>query len=57
MKITIDIPQEFEKHFNEDRFEDSLKNLARNPIDFRRWVVHWELRTQQLQMGNTKRTT
>lgn len=27
MKITIDIPQEFEKHFNEDRFKDSLKRI------------------------------
>ncbi len=27
MKILIDIPQDFEKHFNEDRFEDSLKRI------------------------------
>ena len=27
MKMTIDIPKEFERHFNEDRFEDSLKHL------------------------------
>ena len=27
MKIIIDIPEEFEKHFDNDRFEDSLKRL------------------------------
>lgn len=27
MKITIDIPKEFEKHFSEDRFKDSLERL------------------------------
>ena len=27
MKVTIDIPKEFEKHFDNDRFEDSLKRL------------------------------
>lgn len=27
MKILIDIPQDFEKHFNEDRFKDSLLRL------------------------------
>lgn len=27
MRVTIDIPKEFEKHFNNDRFEDSLKRL------------------------------
>ena len=28
MKLLISIPQEFENHFNEDRFEDSLYRLA-----------------------------
>lgn len=27
MKITIDIPKEFEKHFSEDRFKDSLERI------------------------------
>jgi hypothetical protein len=27
MKITIEIPKEFEKHFGEDRFKDSLERL------------------------------
>lgn len=27
MKITIDIPKEFEKHFGEDRFKDSLERI------------------------------
>lgn len=27
MKITIDIPKEFEQHFNEDKFKDSLLRL------------------------------
>lgn len=27
MKVTIEIPKEFEKHFDNDRFEDSLKRL------------------------------
>lgn len=27
MKVTIDIPQKFERHFNKDKFEDSLKRL------------------------------
>ena len=27
MKITIEIPKEFEKHFNEDRFKDSLERV------------------------------
>lgn len=27
MKIIIDIPQEFEKHFDNDRFKDSLERI------------------------------
>lgn len=27
MQIVIDIPKEFEKHFNSDRFEDSLSRV------------------------------
>lgn len=27
MKITIDIPKEFEKHFDNDRFKDSLERV------------------------------
>ena len=27
MKITIDIPKEFEEHWKDDRFEDSLNRL------------------------------
>lgn len=27
MKVVIDVPQDFEKHFNEDRFEDSLERI------------------------------
>lgn len=27
MKITIELPKEFEEHFRRDRFEDSLKRL------------------------------
>lgn len=27
MRITIDIPKEFEKHFSEDRFRDSLERI------------------------------
>lgn len=33
MKITINIPQDFEKHFNEDRFEDSLKRIKADVHD------------------------
>lgn len=33
MKITMDIPEEFEKHFNEDRFEDSLKRIITDVTD------------------------
>jgi hypothetical protein len=28
MKLLIDIPKEFEEHFNKDRFEDSLHRLS-----------------------------
>lgn len=28
MKIVIEIPKEFEEHFNSDRFEDSLARVA-----------------------------
>lgn len=27
MKITIEIPEEFKEHFNQDRFEDSLMRV------------------------------
>lgn len=27
MKITIEIPKEFEEHYNRDNFEDSLKRI------------------------------
>lgn len=33
MKITIDIPKVFEKHFNEDRFKDSLERIERDVRD------------------------
>ena len=33
MKITIDIPKEFEKHFNNDRFKDSLKRIITDVTD------------------------
>lgn len=28
MKVIIEIPKEFENHFDKDRFEDSLKRLS-----------------------------
>lgn len=28
MRLEIDIPKEFEEHFNSDRFEDSLRRLS-----------------------------
>ncbi len=28
MKIEIEIPKEFEAHFNQDRFEDTLQRLS-----------------------------
>lgn len=34
MKITIDIPTEYEKHFNKDRFKDSLERLKRDAGTF-----------------------
>lgn len=33
MKVTIDIPKEFEKHFNYDRFRDSLKHIITDVTD------------------------
>ena len=33
MKVVIDIPQEFEKYFNEDRFKDSLERIAADMHD------------------------
>lgn len=27
MKVTIEIPKEFEEYFNQDRFEDSLERI------------------------------
>ena len=33
MKITLDIPKEFERHFNNDRFKDSLKRIMTDVTD------------------------
>jgi hypothetical protein len=33
MKILIDIPKEFEQHFNEDRFKDSLERIEADIYD------------------------
>ena len=33
MKITIDIPKEFERHFKEDKFRDSLLRLKTDTQD------------------------
>lgn len=33
MKVEIEIPKEFEEHFNYDRFEDSLKRVATDILD------------------------
>lgn len=32
MKITIDIPQDFEEHFNQDKFKDSMGRIAADII-------------------------
>ena len=32
MKLIIDIPQEFEEHFNQDRFKDSMGRIAADVI-------------------------
>ena len=33
MRITIDIPKEYEKHFDNDRFENSLKRISIDVMD------------------------
>lgn len=33
MKIILDIPKDFEKHFNNDRFKDSLKRIEADVHD------------------------
>ena len=33
MKIVIEVPHEFEQHFKEDRFEDSLERVAYDAMD------------------------
>lgn len=33
MKLILDIPKEFEKHFNEDRFKDSLERIKADIYD------------------------
>lgn len=33
MKIIIDIPEEFENHFDNDRFEDSFKRIITDVTD------------------------
>lgn len=33
MKVTIDIPKEFELHFKNDRFKDSLKRIMTDVTD------------------------
>lgn len=32
MKILIDIPEEFEEHFNQDKFKDSIGRIAADVI-------------------------
>lgn len=32
MKIMIDIPKEFEEHFNQDKFKDSISRIAADVI-------------------------
>lgn len=33
MKVTIDIPKEFEEHFSNDRFKDSLERIITDVTD------------------------
>lgn len=33
MKITIDIPKKYERHFDNDRFKDSLKRISTDVMD------------------------
>lgn len=39
MKITIDIPKEFEKHFSEDRFRDSLERIKTDCKSPMNWLL------------------
>lgn len=50
MKITIDIPKEFEKHFGEDRFKDSLERIktdCKNPMN---WLKSGKCEIELLEM-------
>ena len=52
MFLTVNIPKEFEKHYGEDKFEDSLKRIitdVKDEID-RDFAVSWQYEVELLEM-------
>lgn len=43
MKVTIEIPKEYEKHFGEDRFKDSLERLRADAGEYLAGLYEIEL--------------
>lgn len=50
MKITIDIPKEFEKHFGEDRFKDSLERVRYDCTGMDDTALSWQYDLEVLDM-------
>lgn len=50
MKITIDIPKEFEKHFGEDKFEDSLERVRFDCTEMDDTALSWQYDLEVLDM-------
>lgn len=50
MKVMIDIPKDFEKHFNKDRFKDSLERIKYDVNSLKQDALSWRYDVEIIDM-------
>ena len=50
MKILLDIPKEFETHFNNDKFKDSLKRIKYDVDNLKQDALSWRYDVEIIDM-------
>lgn len=50
MKIVLDIPKEFEKHFNNDKFKDSLERIKYDVNSLKQDALSWRYDVEVIDM-------
>ena len=50
MKVMIDIPKDFEKHFNQDKFKDSLERIKYDVNSLEQDALSWRYDVEIIDM-------